>query len=136
MTEETNDTAGAAPAPAPAASTLATQCVAALNKLAKWRMILAGWQVGSRSIEDETTRAIRDHRELTMLLRTEVNALQQLLLAKGIITPDEYHQQLTKEARLMENALEQRFPGFVATSNGMLVFDPALAAETTKNWKP
>lgn len=45
-----------------------------LEKLGKWRSLFAGWQLGTRLDNDPECQAVRDHREVTMLLRTEVNA--------------------------------------------------------------
>lgn len=50
-----------------------------LNKLCKWRTILAGWQLGTRPKEDPEAQAVRDQRELLLLLRCEVTALIDIL---------------------------------------------------------
>lgn len=107
----------------------------ALNRLAKWRTVFAGWQLGTRPQTDPECQAVRDHREATMLLRVEVNALAGLLIAKGVFTPDEWDGQLRNEAELLNRAYEERFPGFRATDEG-LTMDVTRAAETMKGWKP
>lgn len=116
--------------------TLTQRVHAALNKLTKWRSVFAGWQLGSLSIEDETCRAVRDHREVTMLLRAEVNALQQLLVAKGVCTQSEWLQQLVEEAEHLDKAYERKFPGFRTSDDGVTIHNPQLAADTTRHWRP
>jgi hypothetical protein len=91
----------------------------ALNRLAKWRNILTGWQLGSRLKGDPEGDAVRDHREVTLLLRAEVNALAALLTDKGVITADEWDRQLVIEARHLDAALQKRFPGATAHDHGM-----------------
>ncbi len=58
----------------------------ALNRLAKWRNHFAGWQLGTRMRGDAEYEAVRDHREVTILLRAEQSAMAGLLLRKGVIT--------------------------------------------------
>jgi hypothetical protein len=50
----------------------------ALNRLAKWRAVLAGWQLGTRPKGDSECDAVRDQRELLLILRAEVNAISAL----------------------------------------------------------
>ena len=107
----------------------------AMNKLAKWRLVFASWQLGTRSLADPECQAVRDHREVTLLLRAEMNALTQLLEAKGIFTPEEFRIALSEEAGMLEKDLESRFPGFKATEYGMEI-DAAAAAPTARGWKP
>ena len=54
--------------------------MAALNRLCKWRAIFAGWQLGTRAKGDPESDAVRDHREVTILLRAEASAMTGLLL--------------------------------------------------------
>jgi hypothetical protein len=107
----------------------------ATNRLAKWRSVLAGWQLGTRIKEDPEAEAVRDHREVTLLLRTEVNALTKLLIDKGVFTTEEFENTIIAEAEWMHAMLEQRFPGMKAESWGIGMKLPE-AAETMKNWKP
>lgn len=55
-----------------------TDTADALNRLAKWRTVFAGWQLGTRARGDPESDAVRDHREATIMLRAEVNALTAL----------------------------------------------------------
>lgn len=113
------------------------RCRASLNRLAKWRAVLAVWQLGSRAAEDPECAAVRDHREATLLLRAEVNALTALMVARGYITLEEFQARLGEEAEELSRALERHFPGFKATDSGMQVSAPA-AQDTLRvmNFKP
>lgn len=108
---------------------------AALQKLCKWRSVFAGWQLGTRSIKDAECQAVRDHREVTMLLRAEVNALTTLLVDKGCFTAAEFTKQVGIEAELLDKAFEKRFPGISTTLVGVEYQAPACI-ETMKDWKP
>ena len=105
-----------------------------LNRLAKWRTIFAGWQLGTRSIGDPECQAVRDHREVTIFLRNEVNALATLLVAKGVFTSAEWTQQLIVEAEHLQKAYERQFPGCLATDHGMQIDTTAIP--WMKEWKP
>lgn len=105
----------------------------ALNRLAKWRTVMAGWQLGTRAKGDPECDAVRDHREATLLMRAEVNALASLLVEKGVFTHDEWSAQLVIEANACSTQLEERFPGFSATDIGLAM--DARAADTTKGWR-
>jgi hypothetical protein len=109
----------------------------ALNRVAKWRGLFAGWQLGTRPKGDPESDAVRDHREITILLRVEGSALVGLLLSKGLISAKEWNTALIQEANLLNTDYERRFPGVKAADHG-LVLDPAdiAAASWMKNWKP
>ncbi len=103
----------------------------ALNRLAKWRSVLAGWQLGTRSDHDGETRAVRDHREQTLLMRAEVTALTGLLIDKGIFTIEEFGDWLEVEAGELNAAYARKFPGFTTTDDGVTI-DTAKAADTMR----
>ena len=109
----------------------------ALNRLAKWRTIFAGWQLGTRAIGDPESDAVRDHREVTILLRAEMNALTGLLIEKGVFAAGEWTEALGREADLLSSDYERKFPGFQATDAGISMAVPG-AAETMRkmNFKP
>ncbi len=113
---------------------LTMQARQALNRVAKWRTLLTGWQLGTRPKGDPEGDAVRDHRELSLLLRVEVNAAVSLLLAKGIITEDDWARALIREADAYEAALEKRWPGVRATDAGLSM--DKRAAEWMQHWKP
>jgi hypothetical protein len=106
-----------------------------LNTLAKWRSVFAGWQLGTRPNTDPECQAVRDHRELTMLLRAEVNALTKLLLDAGVITPRALTEQVIVEAEYLSKSYERKFPGMSATPDGIAYSLPE-AVETMKGWLP
>jgi hypothetical protein len=109
--------------------------VAALNRLCKWRAILAGWQLGTRPKGDPECDAVRDHREVTLLLRAEVNSLGQLLISKGVFTAAEFDVQCGVEAEHLMRGYEKVFPGAKAVDDGMTL-DPALVHGWMKDWRP
>lgn len=106
-----------------------------LERLGKWRMVFTGWQLGTRKKGDPEGDAVRDHRELTMALRAEGNALAALLIAKGVFTAQEYTDSVHEEARQLCEQYERRFPGFKATDEGMSI-NTAIARDTTAGWRP
>lgn len=106
-----------------------------MERLGKWRTVFTGWQLGTRPRGDPESDAIRDHRELTMALRADVNALTGLLISKGIFTAQEYTDQLQVECQHLCREYERRFPGFKATDDGMYI-DVAIARDTMRGWKP
>ena len=106
-----------------------------LNRLCKWRTVFAGWQLGTRTDTDPEAKAVKDHREVTILLRAEVNALAGLLLKKGIFTQAEFSAQIAEEAEVLNAEYAKKFPGFTATDDGLRV-DIEKAAETTRDWPP
>lgn len=108
---------------------------AAMNKLAKWRMVFAGWQLGTRAKGDPECDAVRDHREVTLLLRAEVTALTGLLLRRKAFSQDELADAMAEEAALLDHDHEHRFPGFKTTDHGIDI-DVAVASQTMKGWRP
>lgn len=107
----------------------------ALNRLAKWRTLFAGWQLGTRLKGDPESDAVRDHREATILLRAEVSALVGLLLEKKVFTLEEWGAALEHEANLLSRAYEQKFPGVRATDDGLDI-DLVRARAWMQGWKP
>ena len=109
----------------------------ALNRVTKWRTLFAGWQLGTRPKGDPECDAVRDHRELSILLRVESSALIGLLLAKGLISQREWETALTQEANLLNTDYSRRFPGVAATYDGLAMdLDEISKAGWMKNWKP
>lgn len=107
----------------------------ALNILGKWRTLFAGWQLGTRPKGDPECDAVRDHRELTILLRAEVTAFTGLLREKGVFTDEEWLAALEREAEYLNRSYEARFPGVRAHENGLTI-DPARVLSWMKGWKP
>ena len=110
---------------------------AALNRLCKWRTIFAGWQLGTRPKGDPESDAVRDHREVTILLRAEASALVGVLLRKGVITETEWTAALEREANDLSANYERRFPGVRATDDGLSLDVRRIQREGwQKGWKP
>jgi len=114
---------------------LAAKCDKALNKLCKWRSVFAGWQLGTRLDTDPESKAVRDHREVTMLMRAECNAMAALLIRKGVFTQKEWTEQLTAEAEHLDKQYERKFPGFKSSDDGMQM-NIAIARDTMQGWRP
>ena len=110
--------------------------MSALQRLCKWRAVFAGWQLGTRSADDPEVRAVRDHREVTILLRAEVSTLIGLLIEKGVFTAAEFTAALEREAEQLSADYSQRFRGMKATDDGIQM-DIAVMQEhgTMDGWK-
>jgi hypothetical protein len=108
--------------------------VAALNLVGKWRVLFTGWQLGTRPKGDPEGDAVRDHREISILLRVESSALIRVLLEKGLITHDEWLVAMEAEALELDRLFQRRFPGVRASDDG-LIFDKR-ALPWMKGWKP
>lgn len=107
---------------------------AALQRLTKWRTIFAGWQLGTRAKGDPECDAVRDHRELSILLRAELSAQTATLCRLVPGFSDAFREQLLVEAEQLSKDYEQRFPGVRATDWGIQM--DSRAAETMKGWRP
>jgi hypothetical protein len=103
-----------------------------LNKLCKWRTFFASWQLGTRVPADGELRAVKNHRETTILLRAEVSALTGLLIEKGVITGQEFQDVLAKEARQLDHDFAAQYSGWSSSDDGMILKMPE-AMETTKS---
>jgi hypothetical protein len=105
------------------------------NRLAKWRSVFAGWQLGTRADTDAESQAVRDHREVTMLMRAELNALTACCIEAGLFTARAFTEQVIVECEHLDGRYEKKFPGFTATDIGMNMKLPDVA-ETMKGWRP
>jgi len=92
---------------------------AALEKLTKWRKFFASWQLGTRPASDGEYRAVTDQRELFILMRAELSALTNLLIQKGVITLQEYEDSVELEAKQLDHAYEETYPGFRTSATGL-----------------
>ena len=106
-----------------------------LQRLGKWRQILTIWQLGTRLSDDPEAQAVRDQRELLLLLRAEVNALTVLMLRRRMMTQAEFEAAIDVEAKFLMHALEKRFPGAKAELDGMHV-DIAAAQPWLSKFPP
>jgi len=105
--------------------------LAALEKLCKWRKFYASWQLGTRLDSDGESRAVRNHRELSILLRAEVSALTGLMLRKGVFTQAEWQVALEAEAKRLDHDYEETYPGWRSTADGLSMKMPE-ALETMR----
>lgn len=105
--------------------------------LGKWRTHYTGWQLGTRAKGDPEADAVRDHRELTILLRAEVSALTALLVKKGVFTAEEFYDALQASAEDLNEVYARRWPGITASEEG-LHYDVRKVqdAGTMLGWKP
>lgn len=106
-----------------------------VQRLCKWRVVFTGWQLGTRANSDPEAAAVRDHRELTMLLRAEVNAQTAILIKAGVCTAEEYAAQFEAQSEDLCREYERRFPGFKASDVGMNV-NIEIARDTMRGWRP
>lgn len=114
---------------------LRTRMMAALNKVAKWRMVFASWQLGTRDRADPECQAVKEHRECTILTRIDANALANLLLAKGVFTVEELQEATIVEAEAQDAAYELFFPGFKTNEMGVDI-NLSVASKTMAGWRP
>lgn len=105
----------------------------AMQKVSRWRTVLASWQLGTRSDTDGECRAVKDHREATILLRLELNALTALLVRKGVFKEKEFTEQLIQEADFFDKTMEKRFPGF-RTSESSVDMNVPEALQTIQKY--
>jgi hypothetical protein len=97
--------------------------------------VFAGWQLGTRVDSDPECQAVRDHREVTMLMRAEINALTVCCIEAGLFTARQFTEQLVVEAEHLSQQYEKKFPGIHATDHGISYSLPS-AGETMKGWRP
>lgn len=100
---------------------------AALEKLTKWRKFFAGWQLGTRPDSDGESKAVRNHREATILLRAEQTALTGLLISKNLITQAEFAAALEREAVQLDEDYAAAYPGWSSTPDGLSMNLPEAA---------
>lgn len=105
------------------------------NRFAKWRLVFAGWQLGTRLNSDPECQAVRDHREISMLMRAEINALTKLCIDAGVFTSRDLTEQMIVEFEHLSDSYAERFPGMTPTDDG-IAYELPLAAETMKGWLP
>lgn len=104
----------------------------ALEKLCKWRSLLAGWHGGSGLVDAPGVKALRDEADHRLIVRVELNALLGLLIQKGVFTVEEFDRALEVEAKQYDKEMAVKFPGFRATAAGLEIFSMDLAQTTMK----
>lgn len=108
----------------------------ALDRVVKWRTLFAGWQLGTRPKGDPECDAVRDHRELSILLRVESSAVAAILIEKGVCTREEWAATLESEAHALERGYEARFPGVTASDDGLVIDGAVAVAWMARRWRP
>jgi hypothetical protein len=106
----------------------------ALNRLAKWRLILVGRILGTRPAGDPPTEGFRDIFDGLLCLRAELNALETCLIDRGTIGQQRLLDAIEAAANELNEGYERRFPGIRTTDVGVEIFDPKRAAETMRGW--
>lgn len=107
-----------------------------LNRLCKWRMVLAGWHTGSKALltpsgtPNPGVKAMRDLMDKWLIVRTETNALTMLLIAKRVFSAEEFSAAVYREAARVDRDMERVFPGFRSTDEGVVIFDMDMAKKT------
>lgn len=106
-----------------------------LNKLCKWRSVLAGWHRGTASImtggkPTPGVAAMRDLMDKWLIMRAENSAIVALLVEKGVFKEEEFVDQLMAEADRIDKDMERVFPGFRTSDDGIVIFDALLAQRT------
>lgn len=104
----------------------------ALEKLGKWRTLLTGWHLGSKTMFDPGVPAMRDLMDRVQMLRAENTAIVSLLMDKGVFTQSEWDERLDLAAAQLDGMMELLFPGFRTSDFGVYIHDRELAAETMK----
>ena len=102
----------------------------ALNKLCKWRTVLAGWHIGTKSMTEPGTKAMRDLMDKWLVLRSETTALITLLIEQKVISAEDFSNQVRIEAAFLDEAMEKMFPGFKSFDGGIHITDVGLAEQT------
>jgi hypothetical protein len=103
-----------------------------LNRLCKWRMVLAGWIGGTRTLHEDGTKGLRDLMDKFLMARCEGSAFAALAIKKGLFSAEEFRVQLDKEADYLNTVYERLFPGFKTTNEGIVIYDFDLANDTMK----
>lgn len=105
-----------------------------MNRLTHWRSVLTGWQLGTRPVGDPEGDAVRDHREATLVLRSEVSGLTRILHDRLGVPMDQIENAIADEADWLDEKMAARFPGFRSTDQGLQI-DATKAADTMKGWR-
>lgn len=88
----------------------------ALRRLATWRTFFAARHVMQ---DDPEFRLFLDDYEKWLMLRVETSSISAILLAKGIVSPEEFHGEMVEQADALSRSLSRAFPGIVATDDGL-----------------
>jgi hypothetical protein len=107
---------------------LQNQYAKLLSKVMNWRVIFSQWQLGTRDDVNGENRALQDHREEAMKTRIELAGLIELLIEKHMIRREDLLEEQIEVASRLNKSLEEKFPGAVATDDGMEIQPEAFQA--------
>lgn len=110
---------------------LHTEYARVMQKLLRWKLFFASWQLGTRLQSDGECRAVKHHLELSISNRAELSALAGLLIEKGVFTEAEFTRAMVSEAKRLDHDYEESYPGWRSTDQGMHAKMPE-ALETTR----
>jgi hypothetical protein len=102
-----------------------------MNRVVQWKEILANWQLGTKDDSDGSFRALQDLHDTTMRKGVKLEALVELLLARGIIRPEDLLEKQIELAVRLDQSLEVKFPGVKVTDSGIQVDEDVF--EKTKS---
>lgn len=105
-------------------------------RLHRWGFILVSRIRGTQPATDQVTKGVRNEINRALMMRVEINALTILLDKKGVVTGKEFAEQLQIEAKILCEKYEKEFKGAKTDDNGVVIYDAAAFAETTKGWLP
>ena len=103
-----------------------------MNRVVQWKEILANWELGTKDDTDGTYRAVQDAREGDIRRSVKLEALTELLLARGLIRPEELIEKQIELAVRLDQAYEAKFPGAKATRDGIEIDDDVYAETKTR----
>jgi hypothetical protein len=102
-----------------------------LAKVMNWKAIFSQWQLGTRDDVNGENRALQDHRGSMLKTQIEVGGLIELLIEKHIIRREDLLEEQIEVASRLNQSLEAKFPGAMATDDGMEIQPEAF--QTTKD---
>lgn len=98
----------------------------ALEKLAKWRSVYAGWRLGTRLSNDGESKYTRDLHEQILILRADCSALAFLvrdaLVATGMseaAAHEKLQERMLQEVTELDRLQSLKFPGMSSTPDGI-----------------
>lgn len=110
-------------------SMLRTQFNHLITKVVQWKTVFANWQLGTRDETDGAFKAIQDAKDDNIRTNVKLDGLIGLLMERGLINEADLLQEQIEVANRLELTLEAKFPGAVATDDGM-TYDEARFQDT------
>lgn len=98
--------------------TLDERVYTALMRLRQYGRIAIGRIVGSTTAEDGRYKQMLEMEQCRHIYRVELNALTQLLLAKGVCTTVELQAAMLEEAQHLDTSLAKAWPEITVDEDG------------------